>query len=111
MCHTVGGVPVWLELCGGCSPAAGCPLKEKDDDDDGGCTYPIIAVPQETPEHFGVCKSRVVGSYSRGKMKGEERDMFWSQNPAPCEVTWDPGAPSPPSLRLCCPGAASGNSP
>lgn len=50
-------IVVWFELCGlscvGCSPAAGCPLKEKDGDD-GGCTYPTRAVPQETPEHFSV---------------------------------------------------------
>lgn len=52
---SAGEVPVWFvwfELCGGCSPAAGCSLKEKDDD--GGCMHPTRAVPQGTPEHFDV---------------------------------------------------------
>lgn len=38
------------------------------------------------------------------KIKGEELDIFWSQNPALCEVTGDPGAPSPLPASLCWPG-------
>lgn len=46
---SVGRGPVWFELCG-----AGRTLREKDDDDDGGCMHASRAAPQETLKHFDV---------------------------------------------------------